>query len=59
MSVLRPTNPDLALIEFFDKDGIYLSTNGQRKIETIFYREDFGRTAADEVGEHRLRPACC
>ena len=48
---LAPDNPDLALIEFFDKNGIYLSTNGQRKIETIFYREDFGRTAADEVGE--------
>ena len=47
---LAPDQPDLALIEFFDKNGIYLSTNGQRKIETIFYREDFGRTAADEVG---------
>jgi len=48
---LAPDHPNLALIEFFDKNGIYLSTNGQRKIETIFYREDFGRTAADEVGE--------
>ena len=47
---LAPDQPDLALVEFFDKNGIYLSTNGQRKIETIFYREDFGRTAADEVG---------
>ena len=47
---LAPDQPNLALVEFFDKNGIYLSTNGQRKIETIFYREDFGRTAADEVG---------
>ncbi len=48
---LAPDQPSLALVEFFDKDGIYLSTNGQRKIETIFYREDFGRTDPDEVGE--------
>lgn len=48
---LAPDQPNLALVEFFDKNGIYLSTNGQRKIETIFYREDFGRTPADEVGE--------
>ena len=47
---LAPDQPNLAQIEFFDKNGIYLSTNGQRKIETIFYREDFGRTSADEVG---------
>jgi mannose-1-phosphate guanylyltransferase/phosphomannomutase len=47
---LAPDQPELALIEFFDKNGIYLSTNGQRKIETIFYREDFGRTAPEEVG---------
>ena len=48
---LAPDQPNMALVEFFDKNGIYLSTNGQRKIETIFYREDFGRTDADEVGE--------
>jgi len=48
---LAPDQPNLALIEFFDKNGIYLSTNGQRKIETIFYREDFGRTDPAEVGE--------
>ena len=53
---LAPDQPSLAQIEFFDKNGIYLSTNGQRKIETIFYREDFGRTAADEVGEIKLVP---
>jgi len=53
---LAPDQPALALVEFFDKNGIYLSTNGQRKIETIFYREDFGRTAADEVGEISFVP---
>ena len=53
---LAPDQPNLALVEFFDKNGIYLSTNGQRKIETIFYREDFGRTPADEVGEIAYAP---
>jgi mannose-1-phosphate guanylyltransferase/phosphomannomutase len=53
---LAPDQPNLALIEFFDKNGIYLSTNGQRKIETIFYREDFGRTDPDEVGEINYVP---
>ncbi len=53
---LAPDQPNLALVEFFDKNGIYLSTNGQRKIETIFYREDFGRTAADEVGTIEFVP---
>jgi len=53
---LAPDQPNLALIEFFDKNGIYLSTNGQRKIETIFYREDFGRTDPDEVGEINFVP---
>ena len=48
--IWRPTSRISLQIEFFDKNGIYLSTNGQRKIETIFYREDFGRTSADEVG---------
>jgi len=53
---LAPDQPSLALVEFYDKNGIYLSTNGQRKIETIFYREDFGRTAADEVGAIEFVP---
>lgn len=46
-----PDHPRNALIEFFDKQGIYLTTNAQRKIETIFFREDYGRTDMDEVGE--------
>lgn len=53
---LTPDHPNLASVEFFDKNGIYLSTNGQRKIETAFYREDYGRTSADEVGEINYTP---
>ena len=53
---LAPDHPNLASIEFFDKNGIYLSTNSQRKIETVFYREDYGRTAPDEIGEINYTP---
>ena len=48
---LAPGNPRLALIEFFDDQGVYLSTNAERKVETIFFREDFRRVDASEVGE--------
>jgi len=48
---LAPDQPNVAVIEIFDKSGIYLSSNSQRKIETIFYREDFGRTDPDSVGK--------
>lgn len=47
---LAPDQANMGLIEIFDKAGIYLSSNSQRKIESIFYREDFGRTDPDSVG---------
>jgi mannose-1-phosphate guanylyltransferase/phosphomannomutase len=47
---LAPDQPNVAILEIFDKSGIYLSGNAQRKIESIFYREDFGRTDPDSVG---------
>lgn len=47
---LAPGDPRLALIEFFDQDGIYLSKNVERKVETIFFREDWRRVDADQVG---------
>lgn len=46
-----PDHPRNAIIEFFDRSGIYLATNSERKIETIFFREDYGRTDMEEVGE--------
>lgn len=48
---LAPNNPRMLLIEFFDDQGIYLSKNAERKVETIFFREDFRRVDADQVGE--------
>ena len=46
-----PDHPRSTIVEMFDKGGIYLTTNAERKIETIFFREDYGRTDMDEVGE--------
>ena len=47
---LAPNNPKMLLIEFFDAQGTYLSKNAERKVETIFFREDFRRVDADQVG---------
>jgi mannose-1-phosphate guanylyltransferase/phosphomannomutase len=48
---IAPYNPRLTLIEFFDKNGIYVSKSMERKIESVFFREDFARTDIEEVGE--------
>ncbi|MCS6949746.1 MAG: mannose-1-phosphate guanyltransferase [bacterium] len=48
---IAPYNPRLTLIEFFDKEGIYVSKSMERKIESVFFREDFVRTDIEEVGE--------
>lgn len=47
---LAPSNPRAAMIEFFDGQGVYLSKSAERKVETIFFREDFRRVDADQVG---------
>ncbi|MEP6757467.1 MAG: mannose-1-phosphate guanyltransferase [Chthonomonadales bacterium] len=47
---IAPHNPRLLLIEFLDPDGIYLTKAAERKMETIFFREDFGRADVDEIG---------
>jgi mannose-1-phosphate guanylyltransferase / phosphomannomutase len=38
-------------ISFFDANGIDIAEAAQRKIERIFYREDFRRCLASEVGD--------
>lgn len=48
---IAPYNPQLNLIEFFDKNGIYISKSMERKIESVFFREDIVRTDIEEVGE--------
>lgn len=45
-----PHSPRQLVVEFLDSDGIYLSTQGERKVETIFFREDFGRADMEHIG---------
>ena len=47
---LAPNDPKMVLIEFFDSQGVYLSKTAERKVETIFFREDFRRVDAEQVG---------
>jgi mannose-1-phosphate guanylyltransferase/phosphomannomutase len=48
---LVPDDPQSVLIRFFDGDGIDISENAQKKIERLFYREDFRRSLAGEIGD--------
>ncbi len=45
-----PTDTGQMLIEFFDGTGKNLDRNAERKIEQIFFREDFRRAPLDGVG---------
>lgn len=47
---IAPDDPKMILFEFFDEQGIYIAQSAERKIETIFYREDFRRVDAEQVG---------
>jgi mannose-1-phosphate guanylyltransferase/phosphomannomutase len=45
-----PSDPGQLLIEFFDGTGKNLDRLGERKVEQIFFREDFRRAPLDAVG---------
>ncbi|HZY98188.1 MAG TPA: sugar phosphate nucleotidyltransferase [Candidatus Baltobacteraceae bacterium] len=47
---ISPHDPDQFLIEFFDAHGVNIDKNTERKIENIFFREDFRRTPMASVG---------
>jgi mannose-1-phosphate guanylyltransferase/phosphomannomutase len=47
---VSPTDPNAMIFEFFDSYGITTDKNTERKIENLFFREDFRRTPMDEVG---------
>jgi mannose-1-phosphate guanylyltransferase/phosphomannomutase len=48
---LSPDDPQSVIIRFFDSAGIDISETVQRKIERLFYREDFRRVLASEMGD--------
>jgi mannose-1-phosphate guanylyltransferase / phosphomannomutase len=45
-----PGNNRVTLLELFDARGAYLSQNQERKVETVFFREDFHRADPDDLG---------
>jgi len=47
---VSPEDPNAFLIEFFAPSGINVDKNVERKIENLFFREDFRRTSMDDVG---------
>ena len=47
---VSPTDPNSLILEFFDSVGITTDKGTERKIENLFFREDFRRTQMDEVG---------
>lgn len=48
---LCPTDPELVTIEFFDRQGKTLDRLAERKIENVFFREDYRRSYREAVGD--------
>src|SRR3954447_15037415 len=48
---LSPDDPQQVVIRFFDDNGTDIGEASQRKIERLFYREDFRRALAGEIGD--------
>jgi mannose-1-phosphate guanylyltransferase / phosphomannomutase len=47
---ISPHDPDQFLIEFFDSHGVNIDKSTERKLENVFFREDFRRTPMASVG---------
>lgn len=50
---LAPDDPQSVVIRFFDGDGVDISEASRKKVERLFYREDFRRSLAGEIGDLR------
>ena len=53
---LSPDDPQTVVIRFFDQDGVDIGEGTQRKIERLFYREDYRRALAAEIGDIGFAP---
>ncbi|HEX2196107.1 MAG TPA: sugar phosphate nucleotidyltransferase, partial [Actinomycetota bacterium] len=51
-----PRDPESVEIRLFDADGADLAPGDQRKIERIFFREDYRRAGALQLGELEFPP---
>ncbi|MEA2665682.1 MAG: mannose-phosphate guanylyltransferase / phosphomannomutase, partial [Candidatus Eremiobacteraeota bacterium] len=47
---VAPDDSNSLVFEFFDGTGIGIDKGAERKVENLFFREDFRRTAMDDVG---------
>jgi mannose-1-phosphate guanylyltransferase/phosphomannomutase len=48
---ISPRDPSEFLVEFYDSRGVNVDNTLERKIENIFFREDFRRTPMESVGK--------
>ncbi|MEW5946571.1 MAG: sugar phosphate nucleotidyltransferase [bacterium] len=53
---ISPYEPEMILIEFFNGDGINIGTDVERKVEAVFFRQDYRRTDSSEVGQLEYDP---
>ena len=53
---LDPDDPQSVVIRFFDSQGLDIDEGTQRKIERLFYREDFRRALGADIGDIGFPP---
>ncbi|MFZ5639972.1 MAG: sugar phosphate nucleotidyltransferase, partial [Bacillota bacterium] len=53
---LSPHDPEQVIIHFFDENGATISREMERKIENLYYRDDFRRAARRDVGRTTFLP---
>ena len=51
-----PKDPEIVEIRFFDEDGGDLSETDQRKLERLYFREDYRRAGPSRIGEIEFPP---
>jgi mannose-1-phosphate guanylyltransferase / phosphomannomutase len=54
---LSPFDPRIIDIKFFDSNGLDISKNTERKIENLYFREDFRRVYLDDIGTIAYAPS--
>ena len=53
---LVPGDPQSVVIRFMDANGLDIDESSQRKIERLYYREDYRRVLAAEIGDIGFPP---
>ena len=54
---LSPNDPRVVDVKFLDQNGMDISKATERKIENMYFREDFRRVYLDEIGDITYAPA--